>query len=83
MRTWENPKLLAKILKCFMRQCFGKDVSNLFLCAKIFKLDIILGDRLYNEMIFDQNVLCFGMHHKILGDTDGTSVIAKYGNMLI
>lgn len=34
-------------------------------------------------MIFNRNVLRFGMHHRILADTDGAGVIAKDGNRLI
>jgi len=34
-------------------------------------------------MEFNQNVLHFGIDHRILGDTDGVGVISKYGNRLI
>ena len=54
----------------------------MFLCANIFKLDMIFDNLLFNEMIFDQNVLCFGRQHRIFEDTDGTGVIAEDGNML-
>ena len=33
-------------------------------------------------MIFDQNVFCFLMHDRILGDANGTSVVTEYGNRL-
>jgi len=34
-------------------------------------------------MIFNHNMLCFGMHHMILEDSDGVGVIAKDGIRLI
>ena len=52
----------------------------MFLSANIFKLDILFGDLLYNKMIFNRNVLHFGMHYGILRDTDGFGVIEKDGN---
>ena len=65
------------------KKWFGKYFRNLFLCANIFKLDILFGDLLSDKMIFNQNVLRIGMHHRILGDTGGAGVIAKDGNRLI
>lgn len=51
--------------------------------ANIFKLNILFDDLLSNKMIFDQNVLCFGMHQKFFGDTNGNGFFIEDGNRLI
>ena len=61
---------------------FSEDIRNFFFCTNILKFDILFNDLFSNKMIFDQNVFCFLMHDRILGDVDGTSVVTEYGNRL-
>lgn len=79
MRVWENPKFLAKILKCLTRQWFGKDINDLFFCPNLFNFGVLLSNLFSDKVVLDRNVFCFLMHHGMLGDNYGTGVIAEVG----
>jgi hypothetical protein len=61
-----NSKSLVKICKGFPWKQFCKDVFHLFFCAHIFNSDVLFCNMIPLKVILDWNVLCLGVHHRVL-----------------
>ena len=71
-----DPQFFSEVLKCPFRKWLGEYICYLLLCLNIFQLDVLFCDLFTKKVIFDRDVLCLGMHDRILGDADGTCVVA-------
>ena len=64
--------------KWFPIQCFGENVSNLFLSSTMSELDVLLFYMITKEVMTNIDVLGPGMMHRILRNIDSTSIITSY-----
>ena len=73
----DHAQLTDKPLKCLTILRFCEDVSQLFISKNKMNFQISFLNVITYEMIPDVNVFCSGVHHRVVGDGNGTSVITK------
>ena len=78
-----HPQFLSEILKCLPWKGLSEDVCNLLLCLNIFYLDVLFCYLFPQKVKLDGYVLCFGVHHWILGYIYCTGIVIEYWNGLI